>query len=181
MTEEKDNKKTSDDQDAQPEVSIDLGFGGLFKGLSNFVDLLSTMVDENQEETSRTGTFKVKGLGDQARGVYGINIRTGLGGTPKVGTFGNIRDSEEGPVVAEVREPMVDVFDEKDEIVIVAELPGVSEAEIETNLEEDILRLETTGERKYAKEILLESPVDAGTMRRSYNNGILEIRIGTTA
>ncbi len=74
-------------------------------------------------------------------------------------------------------EPLVDLFDEGQEMVIVAELPGVSEEEIRVEIQEDILSLETTGERKYAKEILLPGPVEAATLRKSYKNGILELRL----
>lgn len=160
-----------------PEVDIDFGFGGLFKGLGNFVDLLSNLAENQQTEVNRTGEFKVKGLGDKGRGVYGFSIRSVAGGAPKVEHFGNIRSTQEGPVVADVREPLVDNFDEAAEIVIVVELPGVSESEIKIAVEEDILSLETTGERKYAKEILLAQAVDATTLQSSYKNGILEIRI----
>ncbi|MBI4758051.1 MAG: Hsp20/alpha crystallin family protein [Chloroflexi bacterium] len=165
-------------RETKGEASFDLGFGGLFKGLGDLVDLLSEMVETAEEsEVSRTGEFKIKGLGDKARGVYGFTVRTGIGGIPRVERFGNIRTTEEGPVVAEVREPLVDVFDEEQEIVVVAELPGVGEEEIHIEIQDDILSLETTGERKYAKEILLTEAVDATTLRKTYRNGILELRL----
>jgi len=91
--------------------------------------------------------------------------------------FGNIRTTDEGPIVAEVREPLVDTFDEEEEIVIVAELPGVDEDEIRVEIQDDILSLETTGDRKYAKEILLPKAVDATTLQKTYKNGILELRL----
>jgi HSP20 family protein len=158
-------------------VSLDLGFGGLFKGLGDFIDLLGDMIETGEEEVTRSGEFRVKGLGDKAKGVYGFSVRTGIGGIPQVERFGNIRSSEEGPVVAEVREPLVDVFDEEQEIVIVAELPGVAEEEVHIEVQDDILSLETTGQRKYAKEILLPEPVDAETLQKAYKNGILELRL----
>jgi HSP20 family protein len=160
------------------EVSFDLGLGSLFKGLGDFLDVLSDVVEETGEtETTRRGEFRVKGLGEKARGVYGFTIRTGIGGTPTVERFGNIRSTEEGPVVAEVREPLVDMFDEDLEVVVVAELPGVAEEDIQCEIQDDILSLETTGERRYAKEILLAGPVDAATLRKTYRNGILELRL----
>lgn len=159
------------------EATIDLGLGGLFKGLGDFLDLVSEMVETGEEEVTRTGEFKVKGLGEKGRGVYGFSVRTAAGGIPKVERFGNIRATEQGPVVAEVREPLVDVFDEAQEIVVVAEMPGVGEDEIRVEIQDDILSLETTGERKYAKEIMLSEPVDAATLRKSYKNGILELRL----
>jgi HSP20 family protein len=171
------SKKRGTKEREEPKVTLDLGFGGLFKGLGDFIDLLGEMVEVGEEEVTRSGEFRVKGLGDKARGVYGFTVRTDIGGVPRVERFGNIRTTEEGPVVAEVREPLVDVFDEEREIVVVAELPGVGEEEIHVEVQDDILSLETTGERKYAKEILLSEPVDAATLQKAHKNGILELRL----
>ena len=150
--------------------------GGLFKGLGDLVDSLGGVLEAG-EEAKRTGEFQVKGLGERGRGVYGFSIRTGVGGMPHVERFGNIRATEEGPEVADVREPMVDLFDEGEEIVVVIELPGVAEEEIQIEVHDDVLCLETAGERKYAKEILLPSAVRGEGLRRTYRNGILELRL----
>ncbi len=170
-------RKKKETGEEEVKVSLDLGFGGLFKGLGDFIDLLGDMIETGEEEVTRSGEFRVKGLGDKAKGVYGFSVRTGIGGIPQVERFGNIRSTEEGPVVAEVREPLVDVFDEEQEIVVVAELPGVAEEEVHIEIQDDILSLETTGQRKYAKEILLSEPVDAATLQKAYKNGILELRL----
>lgn len=167
----------SEKKETKDKVTVDLGFGGLFKGLGDFIDLLGEMVEMGEEEVTRTGEFRVKGLGDRARGVYGFSVRSGIGGIPRVERFGNIRTTESGPVVAEVREPLVDVFDEDQEIIIVTELPGVAEGDIHIEIQDDILSLETTGERKYAKEILLSEAVNTAKLQKAYKNGILEIRL----
>ena len=158
------------------EISIDLGLGGLFKGLSDLLESLGTVM-ETGEEARRTGEFHIKGLGEKGRGVYGFSVRTGVGGMTHVERFGNIRATEEGPEVAEVREPLVDLFDEEQEILVVLELPGVAEEEIHIEVQDDVLCLETTGQRKYAKEILLPSAVQAEGLRQTYRNGILELRL----
>jgi len=160
------------------EVGIDLGLGGVFKGFGDFMNLLSEMVEAGESEVTRTGEFKVKGLGEKGRGVYGFTVRTGIGGTPRVERFGNIRSTQEGPVVDEVREPMVDVFDEGETVLVVAEVPGVAEEEITVEVRDDILTLETAGERKYAKEVLLPCPVDAASIKKAHKNGVLELRFG---
>ena len=159
------------------EVHVDLGLGNLFKGLGEFLDVVSDLAEKQETLVTRQGEFKVKGLGDRAKGVYGFSVRTASGGIPKVERFGNIHRTDKGPEVAEVREPLVDSFDEDKEIVVVAELPGVGESEIRVEIKEDILSLETTGEHKYAKEILLPQPVDPSKMTKSYKNGILELRL----
>ena len=172
MTKDKDKERR-----AEAEAIVDLGFGGLFKGLGSFIDLLGEMVEASESEKTRSGTFRIKGLGQRGRGVYGFTVRTGIAGIPRVESFGNIRTTAEGPVVAEVREPLVDVFDEPEAILVVAELPGVGESEVRIEIHDDVLTLETTGERKYAKEVLLPAAVEGDPIRRSYKNGILELRM----
>ena len=158
-------------------IHLDLGLGGIFKGLGDLLDVLSDMSESGEEEVTRTGEFKVKGLGEKGRGVYGVSIRTGIGGIPQVQRFGNIRSSKEGAVVADVREPLVDVFEEEQEIVVVAEMPGVAEDEVVIEIHDDVLSLTTTGDRKYEKEIVLPAAVDGASVKKSFNNGILELRM----
>jgi HSP20 family protein len=158
-------------------VEIDFGtgrisFGGLFKGLGNLIDLADKL---REEEVKKSG--EIRGLPRGARGIYGFSIRT-LAGKPVIESFGNIKETARGPVVEEVREPMVDVFDEKDHILVIAELPGVAENEIKIEVAGDILNLTASDKgRKYAKEILLPGKVKPESMKTSYNNGILEITL----
>ncbi|SJZ58785.1 HSP20 family protein [Enhydrobacter aerosaccus] len=161
-------------KDDGPEIEV----GGLFRQLGEAVDLLGKLVEVGAVH-SRQGEFRVKGLGDKARGVYGFSIRTGLGGESgaQVERFGNVHPSREGFVVDEVREPLVDVFDEADEVAVTAELPGVTEAEITVEVLGDQLTVESKGERRYAKEITLPAEIDPATLQRKYNNGVLELRM----
>jgi len=177
-------KKTKETDRAREELKAleDLPLiGGLVKGLEKFIDL-AEKVEEAGGEIKKRG--EIKGLGKDVKGIYGFSIRTGIGERPKIQTFGNIRPVrekiEKKPKIeiTETREPIVDVFDEKDHILILAELPGIGEEEIETNLKGDILILEAgeEGKRKYYKEILLPSEVNAETEEKIYKNGILEIK-----
>lgn len=158
-------------------VEIDFGagrvsFGGLFKGLGNLIDLATRLREEGVEKRG-----EIEGLPRNARGVYGFSIRT-LAGKPVIESFGNIRETAKGPVVEEVREPMVDVFDEQDHILVIAELPGVSENEIKIEVAGDIVNLTASDkDRKYAREILLPGKVKTEAIKTSYNNGILEITL----
>lgn len=163
----------------EKEFEVDFGvgkirFGGLFKGIGNLIDLASKLGEE-AEEIKKVG--EIKGLPKPAKGVYGFSIRT-LAGKPVVETFGNIKETTQGPVVEEVREPIVDIFDEEERILVIAELPGVSEGQIKIEIAGDILSLAASDkDRKYAKEILLPSKVKPQPVKSSYKNGILEITL----
>ncbi|MDP2730174.1 MAG: archaeal heat shock protein Hsp20 [Dehalococcoidales bacterium] len=174
MAEKEDEKNKGKDED---KVEIDFGvgkisFGGLFKGLGNLIDLADRLKEEGVEKRGEIG-----GLPKGAKGVYGLSIRS-MAGKPVVESFGNIRETAKGPVVEEVREPIVDVFDEEDHILVIAELPGVSEEGIKVEVAGDILNITASDtDRKYAKEILLPSKVKPASLKRSYKNGILEISL----
>ena len=160
----------------KPGEGIGFSVGGLFKGLGNLFDLVSKMVEEGKEEYTRSG--EVEALGGKVKGVYGFSVRMGVGGKPVIEQFGNIQTTEKGAVVVEVREPLVDVFDEGDRLVVIAELPGVEAEDIHIEVKGDILELTAeTKDRKYSKEILLPSPVDADAIESSCRNGILEIKL----
>ena len=78
----------------------------------------------------------------------------------------------------DVKEPLTDVFDEPDCFRIVAELPGVAEADIETSFNPKSHSLVIiVPNHKYYKEIDLPSPANGG-VTTSYRNGVLEVRVG---
>jgi HSP20 family protein len=172
--------------DKKEEAKFDLGLGGLFKGLSNLMDVAAQLAEKG-ESLSKSGEIhfggldRLKGLKD-LKGVYGVRIGTMSDGRPSVRPFGNIKKSSSGPVVEETREPLVDVFDDAEGIQIVAEMPGVAQRDIEVDVRGDIVAIAAiSGARKYQKELLLSRVVQPEDMSWTYQNGILEIVIKTTA
>lgn len=162
----------------EPPAQFDLGLGGIFKGLGNFIQVLSDLTESGEEEIVGEREFQGKGKLKGLKGVYGFSVRVGAGGLPRVESFGNIRKTERGTVVEEVREPIVDLFDEDSTIQVIAELPGVTSESIELDAQGDILTINAEGEdRKYSKEVLLPTTVDPNSLEKNYRNGILEIRL----
>lgn len=158
------------------EASVEIGPGGVVKGVGSLLDLVSKMTEEGKDEYTRSG--EVEGLGGKLKGVYGISVRMGLGGRPVIQRFGNIQETDSGAVVVETREPLVDVIEEEDGLVVIAELPGIGEKDIHLKVEGDLLTISaSTGDRQYQKEVLLPLAVDPVSMKSSYRNGVLEIRL----
>lgn len=173
-------KNTEKEENENMEFNFGLGklsFGGLFKGVGNVIDLIEKMEREGKSEVRREG--RIGGIGRKdVRGVYGFNIKLGLGRKAHIEPFGNIRETKRGVRVVGTREPIVDVFNEKEHILIVTELPGIDEKSINLDLKKDILFLEAgSDDRKYAKEILLPAKVDFASKEVHFKNGILEIQL----
>ncbi|MBC7120186.1 MAG: Hsp20/alpha crystallin family protein [Candidatus Methanosuratus sp.] len=100
------------------------------------------------------------------------------------------------PVVREpgFREPFVDINETADEVIVTAELPGVSKENIELNLADNSLEIKTTQKEEVAVEKegfrkrerrsmnfyrLIELPcgVDSSKAKANFNNGVLEVRM----
>lgn len=152
------------------------GPGGILQGLTDLIEKLGELADKGTE-LSRTGQ-----LGDEKgiNGVYGFSVKVGRGGRGlKVEPFGNIaKDKVTGRrVVQEVREPMVDVFEESDHTLVVAEMPGIDTADVQIEVRDDILTLSAArGDLKYRKEVLLSRAYSLDRIRVSASNGIVRIK-----
>jgi len=152
------------------------GLGGLFNGIEKLVDLAGKL--EEKGGISKEGEINFDHIKKGMKGVYGFTVKSAGGGSPKVETFGNIKKTPEGPKVDEEREPITDIFDEKNEIVVIAEMPGIEENDLKIDLKEDILEISAVSKsRTYHKELLLPVKVIKQNLTHKFTNGILEIRI----
>lgn len=152
------------------------GFEGILKGLSDLVEKLGDLAEKGGE-LRRTGEI---GKEDAVKGVYGFSVKVGgMGEGVKIEPFGNIRKdrTKGGSVVQEVREPMVDVFEETDHVLVVAEMPGIGLEDIRLDAKDDVLTIAAErGDVKYRKEILLPQSFPREKMKMSCKNGILRVK-----
>ena len=169
--------KNEKEDTGQKESEFDfLGLGGLVKGIEKLVDLAGKL--EQNGNLNGEGEFNLDHLKKGMKGVYGFTVKSAIGTTPKVETFGNIIKTPQGPKVNEEREPITDVFDEKDEVVVIAEMPGIEDINIVIEVNDDILEISTKNAKKsYRKELLLPFKSQNNIIQHKYTNGILEIRI----
>lgn len=156
------------------------GVEGILSGLTQLMEKLNELAETGKELHEQKAFTSESGL----KGVYGINVRVGLGDDKdkvSVEPFGNIRkDKKSGrTVVQEVIEPVVDVFDEDDHALVLAEMPGVALHDVRLELHDDLLSIVAENPRKkYHKELLLPRAYTREQLQMSCNNGILEIRCG---
>lgn len=148
------------------------GLGGLFKGLEKspaFKERLNKIDEEVERRMKESplkkteeGKFKIKGK-FEARHSASDNLSG--------------RKERHPPMP---QERPVDIFNEKDYIKIIAEIPWVEEEDIKINLEKDGLTISVdVPDHKYRQEMKL--PYEPkGKLEKFYRNGILEVRIQKT-
>ncbi len=74
--------------------------------------------------------------------------------------------------------PLLDLFDEGDELIVIIELQGVEEGGIEVSVDTDRLVLSARGKEKdYYETIKLNTNVEEIPLDTSYRNGLLQIRL----
>ena len=102
--------------------------------------------------------------------------------------------TEEGSTITSAWYPACDVFEDKDAVKIVAELPGVQPGDVKISLENNILTIR--GEKKqhaeernervhryersygvFERSFALPSTVDADKIHAGYENGILTVTV----
>ncbi len=93
--------------------------------------------------------------------------------------------------------PTVDIYEEKDNIIVKSELPGMSKEDIEIHLTDDTITL--TGEKQkeekiekkdyyrmertfgsFKRSFALPAEVQTGKAKASFKNGVLEVKIPKT-
>lgn len=138
-------------------------------------DRLEGMTDEIMRKAFETASERAK---VRRPYVYGFSMSVGPDGKPVIREFGNVQPSRRGPKIRKEREPLVDVIEEDEAVVIVAELPGVEKDDINLHAIEDRLTFSVnTPNRKYRKELTLPARVDPKSACASYKNGVLEVRL----
>ncbi len=90
------------------------------------------------------------------------------------------REQEEEVYVEPSIDPVLDVFEEDELIIIVAEVPGVQKSDVNIRIEGQKLVLDAVSsqtEKEYFSEVDLSHRVDKNSIKARINNGILEIKL----
>lgn len=151
----------------------------MLRGLGEIMDRLGNLAETGAEKFTGGQAGETADGGREIKGVYGFSVKVGRGGKGvRIEPFGNLRKDEKSgeAAVHEIREPVTDIFDEPGGILIVAEMPGVSAADIHMEFAEDVLTLKaSSGDKRYRKELLLPRPFTKEQATLKCNNGVVEL------
>jgi HSP20 family protein len=172
------------------------GFAGMVGALRGLVEQLAAAAAEQAQQKPAGEAGQAKAGSDpeamqrtidlgsgNTRMVFGYTLRMGSDGIAAE-PFGNTpapapgkgKDATAGATPAALL-PIVEVFEDGDAVVVVAELPGADPERIVCRADGLLLLIEAAGVRQYRKELALPVPVRADGVVQSFRNGILEVRM----
>ena len=147
-----------------------------------FEDMMKSFSGEVPEEFSEFVTEEETPQGKIRRYgpfVYGFSYSKKPGEEPQIQEFGNLKPGARGeikPSPKGEREPLTEVVDLNDSYEVTVEVPGVTKEEIKLSATEERLNIETTGERKYTKELSFEDSINPEKIDATFRNGVLTIK-----
>ncbi len=78
----------------------------------------------------------------------------------------------------EEKQPIVDVFEEDEYVIVLAELPGMNEKDVNMNVGEDFVTITAENDiRKYLEKIKLPASITEDPVKFIYKNNILQARL----
>jgi HSP20 family protein len=171
-------------------MSFDSDFDEIFGDF----DILKKFVKKSQGEfdemlkTIRSGA--IKGIWEireiNEPGVKGYSIQGRFGTDEDIDPLEPLKPLKRRPLpekpfeipakaMKEIREPLVDIFEEDNAIKIYAELPGEEKEDIKVSIAED--KIEIKAENFYKITNLPKTHLATEKMSSEYKNGVLEITI----
>lgn len=181
----KENEEKKPDKEESVAGGILKGIGGIIPGLGGLIESLgkSPAFKERLKRIDEEVERKIKEA--PLRRTEGRGSRMPMGVPP--GVRGKVSGKKrfvkerpagkpEGPPPMPKERP-ADIFDERDYIKIIAEIPGVGESDIKVDLVKDNLAISVdVPDRKYQQKLKLACE-PKGKLEKTYKNGILEIKI----
>lgn len=139
----------------------------LFRDFDRMFDELFSHLEESDEDSA----------------VWGFSVQSRPGEEPEVRRFGNVKPTPEVGEEAEYdveqdHTPLIDVFEDGDEVRVVVEMPGVSKEDVRLDATPSRLRVRADGEtRRYDEAVDLPRRVDPESASAGYTNGVLQVTL----
>jgi len=155
------------------------------KGLIGLINDLAKLTEKSQayQERINLGKKGVIELRVTSRPIKGNTTTTKPMSYLKISTPKNVTANTSLPMTPTTapigeKEPIVDVFEDGDNVRVMAELPGVEENDVNLKIENSVLTISADNSaRKYCREVKLPASIEQGSVESKLRNGILEVKL----
>ena len=181
------NESNKDPKENVADLSAMLGMGGFLDGVSNLISKFGDLAERG--ETLRKSMGDTESAAKPIRTSGGFTVRFG-GLKGDDGESASVRPmntrpaakseskSEAKPVVPKERTANVELFEEEDHLLLLAEMPGVASTDVSLNFEDKTLFLQgTSPTAQFKAQIDLPKVFTSEQVAINANNGVVEIRL----
>jgi HSP20 family protein len=145
-------------------------FNDIYEELEKLGDLIDESIQKASETSEKTPVRRNR--------VQGFSIKIGPDGKPRIQEFNNRHSWQNEPEISDDPEPLVDLIDDGETLVVLAALPGVKKDAIDLCVTENCLTVSVdTADLEWYNELKLPTRVDPKSARASYKNGVLEVKV----
>ncbi|MDO8646805.1 MAG: Hsp20/alpha crystallin family protein [Candidatus Diapherotrites archaeon] len=131
-----------------------------FENLEQLMDQLMKSFEESE------------GMKADKAEVFGVSIKISKDGKPIMQELAkNLKPKQE----LKMREPLVDIRSDSENVFIIAELPGVEKESVDVRLDGLKLSISAESAEPFFKQVALPFQVVEEPEKTSFNNGILEL------
>lgn len=161
---------------------------GMLSGLGDFLSKAAELAEKGEgieggkafEGKGYKGeySYRVTTIRKEAPRRVGVGIRPGAGYEKKYKPT-LVEKTKTVEPEAEAKEPLVDVFDKNDHVLVVVSLPNIKEEDLEFNVKDNVLKIAAkTPEGKVEKDITIPEDSKVSKIEGvSFKHGILEIKL----
>lgn len=175
------------DKETAPDLSGMLGMGNFLDGVSNLINKFGDLAQrgeelrksmgetENNSKPVRTsGGFTVRFGGMQGEAGQPTAVRPVNTGGPKAA---GSRPSDKASTVPKEREANVELFEEEDHLLLLAEMPGVASDDVHLDFDNQTLMIQGQSKTALFKaKVELPKAYTSDQVAITANNGVVEIR-----
>ena len=146
-------------------------FNDIYEELERLGDMIDETIQKEFEKSSQN--TPVRRNRNQS-----FSIKIGPDGKPRIQESNSREPQQNEPEISDDPEPLIDLIEEGEILVVLAALPGVEKDEIDLRLTENCLTVSVdTDNFEWYDELKLPTKVDPKSACASFKNGVLEVRI----
>jgi len=146
-------------------------FNDLYDELEKLGDLIDETMQKAFDDPSKDTPTK-------RNRFKSFSVKIGPEGKPRIREFNNHQPRQAESEVSDDSEPLVDVIEEGETVIVLVALPGVNKDDIDLRLTENNLTFSVdAADFEWYNELKLPARVNPKSARASYKNGVLEIKV----
>jgi HSP20 family protein len=149
--------------------------GPRFNDIYDELEKLGDLIDETMQKAFDNPS---KDTPTKRKQFKAFSVKIGPDGKPRIREVNSRQPQQPESEVSDDPEPLVDIIEEGETVVVLVALPGVNKDDIDLRITGDSLTFSVdAADFEWYDELKLPARVKPKSARASYKNGVLEIKV----